>query len=299
MTIDWLVRDLIAVGGAIELFGATESRKSFLAMQFARAVATGTTFLGFDVPMRHRVLYVQYELTEQQIRFRSAPHANALADVYLPDDVQLGQLYNRARWQDMLDGIAQVQPGLLILDPLVTMVRNLNDGAQMAALLYTQLSTVCFQHGITVLVVHHPHKPPRDREGELIDEGVHAASGSDVVSWWAHTILQLRRHDKTRSTLLVKKCRDSYETSGIQLQLRWDDTAKVFIREADPAVRLKASMELIPPEGIAAAQWHRSVETTFGVARATTQEMFKRLLEHGDIEFTPGKGNTGTIHRKG
>ena len=58
----WLVRPLIPVGGRCNLYGDAKVGKSFAALQLASAISGGIPdWLGFDVPARGPVLYVQLD----------------------------------------------------------------------------------------------------------------------------------------------------------------------------------------------------------------------------------------------
>ena len=58
----WLVRPLIPVGGRCNLYGDAKVGKSFAALQLASAISGGIPdWLGFDVPARGPVVYVQLD----------------------------------------------------------------------------------------------------------------------------------------------------------------------------------------------------------------------------------------------
>ena len=65
-----MVDKVMTRGGVTTIAGSDGVGKSFLALQFALACATGTEFLGFKVNRPYKVLLVQFELSNSELRSR-------------------------------------------------------------------------------------------------------------------------------------------------------------------------------------------------------------------------------------
>src|SRR6185369_6087051 len=67
-----ILAPLLASDSAALVYGPSGIGKSFLALGVAWAVASGGSFLGWQAPRRHRVLYVDGELGAAELRERLA-----------------------------------------------------------------------------------------------------------------------------------------------------------------------------------------------------------------------------------
>ena len=65
-----MVDKVMTRGGVTTIAGSDGVGKSFLALQFALACATGTDFLGFKINRPYKVLLVQFELSNSELRSR-------------------------------------------------------------------------------------------------------------------------------------------------------------------------------------------------------------------------------------
>lgn len=80
--LEFVVNEVLPVGLTI-LGGAPKSGKSFLALDIAKAVASGTDLLGRYRSHQGKVLYITYEDTERRLQTRLRQKTNASDSVYL------------------------------------------------------------------------------------------------------------------------------------------------------------------------------------------------------------------------
>ena len=189
----WLVTGLWSEQAVGIVGGEPKCGKSFLALDLAVAVATGTPCLrSFPVAQPGRVLLYAAEDALPVVRRRlegiCAAAAWALPDldvhVITATTVRLDQATDRSRLEQT---IAQWKPRLLILDPFVRLHRIDENASGEVAPLLAYLRALQRQYQLAVLVVHHARKSAgRMRAGQ-------ALRGSSEFHAWGDSNLYLRR----------------------------------------------------------------------------------------------------------
>jgi len=163
-TAKWLVESLWAAEGVGVIGGTPKSCKTWLALDLAVAVASGSPALGrFPVPSAGPVLAYGAEDGPEQLRERLSAICRArnlcLADLDLflltVPSLRLDSALDRARLQATLE---RIRPRLLLLDPFVRLHRSdENSAADMAALL-GELRDLQRRHRLAIILVHHLRK---------------------------------------------------------------------------------------------------------------------------------------------
>jgi hypothetical protein len=189
----WLVQGLWSDQAVGILGGEPKCYKSFLALDLAVSVASGTPCLRrFAVRRTGPVLLFPAEDSLAVVRrrlegicsagdvdFQSLP-----VEVITAPTLRLDAPKDRER---LTNTVRALQPRLLILDPLIRLHRvDENDASQIAALLsYLRLLQRTFQ--VAVLVVHHARKDANStRPGQ-------ALRGSSELHGWGDSNLYMRR----------------------------------------------------------------------------------------------------------
>jgi len=192
----WLVEGLWAADGVGVIGGAPKCCKTWLSLDLAVSVASGTDALGrFHVPTPGPVLVYGAEDTPVALRDRIETIARArglgLADLDLGlivvDSLRLDVARDLARLRATLQERA---PRLIILDPLVRLHRtDENSAGEMSALL-GELRTLQREHHVAIALVHHARKngSPRGQDGQSL-------RGSGDLHAWGDSNLYLRRRD--------------------------------------------------------------------------------------------------------
>lgn len=189
----WLVTDLWSEEAVGIVGGEPKCCKSFLALDLAVAVASGTPCLRrFCVPHPGRVLLYAAEdaLHVVRLRLEGICAASRLSlekldvQVITAPTVRIDQPADRDRLEHT---IAQLKPRLLILDPFVRLHRVDENASGDVAPLLASLRELQRRHGLAVLVVHHARKGgARVRAGQ-------ALRGSSEFHAWGDSNLYLRR----------------------------------------------------------------------------------------------------------
>lgn len=213
----WLVEDLWTDQAVGILGGEPKCCKSFLALDLALAVASGTPCLR-RFPVRHAgpVLLFPAEDSLAIVRQRldgiaAAAHV-ALRE--LPLDVITAaalRLDLPGDQQRLTRTVQALQPVLLVLDPLIRLhQRDENDASQIAPLLGF-LRQLQRQFHLAVVLVHHAKK-----DGAALRPG-QALRGSSELHGWGDSNLYLRRQRDQLTLTVEHRAAPSLDPIPIQL----------------------------------------------------------------------------------
>ena len=189
----WLVTSLWSEQAVGIIGGEPKCCKSFLALDLAVAVASGTPCLRrFSVPHPGRVLLHAAEDALHIVRHRLEGIC-AAAGVALSDlDVQVitaptVRLDLEADRKALDETVAKLAPRLLVLDPFVRLHRIDENASGEVAPLLAYLRELQRRHGVAVIVVHHAKKGAGHiRAGQ-------ALRGSSEFHAWGDSNLSLGR----------------------------------------------------------------------------------------------------------
>jgi len=200
----WLVTGLWSEQAVGIVGGEPKCCKSFLALDLAVSVASGTPCLRrFVVPKAGRVLLYAAEDALHIVRRRLDGIA-AAASVTLADlDIQVItsavlRLDLDADRRNLAETVDRLRPRLLILDPFVRLHRIDENASGEVAPLLAYLRELQRRYGVAVLVVHHAKKSAGSvRAGQ-------ALRGSSEFHAWGDSNLYLRRRGDEELTLTVE-----------------------------------------------------------------------------------------------
>jgi hypothetical protein len=196
----WLVRDLWGAEAAGIIGGAPKCCKSWLGLDLAVSVASGTACLGrFEVEspgpavvfLAEDALSGVRERVAQLCRHRGLPLAGLDLHVVTAPGLRLDQPRDRRALDATLGAL---QPRLLLLDPLVRMHRlDENSAAEISELLGF-LRELNRRHHTAIVLVHHMAKRARRDPGQAL------RGSSDLHAWTDSACYLLRREQRLRLT---------------------------------------------------------------------------------------------------
>ncbi len=225
----WLIEGLWAEAAVGCIGGTPKSGKTWLALEMALAVASGTPCLGrFGVPQRGTVLLYAAEDTAAALRDRAVQLAMArnldlealavglITEPALRLDVPGHQLRLAAT-------VEKLKPKLLVLDPLVRLHRaDENSSSEISALLGF-LRGLQRAHGVAIAVVHHVRKSGAGQPGQ-------ALRGSGDLHAWGDSNLYLLRRKGGLVLHAEHRSHPSPEPFGIALV---SNPTRLEVREAE------------------------------------------------------------------
>lgn len=227
----WLIKGLWGAEAVGIIGGAPKSCKSWLALDMAVSVASGTASLGrFEVERPGPVVVFLAEDPLPQLRDRVAQicQHRGLALEGLPlhaITVPRLRLDVEADRSALEETLAALQPRLLVLDPLVRLhARDENASSDVAELLGF-LRGLNRKHEVAIMLVHHMAKRARRDPGQAL------RGSSDLHAWTDSACYLLRRADALR---LVVEHRASAPPEPLEVQLV-QDPCRLEVRGAEAA----------------------------------------------------------------
>jgi hypothetical protein len=217
-TSEWLIEGLWSAQAVGIIGGQPKCGKSFLALDLAVAVASGTPCLRrFPTRQRGAVLLYAAEDAAQVVRQRLQGIAHAAGVDFDTLDIhvitapilRLDQAEHR---QALRATVANLQPILLVLDPFVRLHAIDENVAGEVAPILAFLRSLQRSYQTAVALVHHA------RKGAAHERGGQALRGSSELHAWGDSNLYLRRHDQ--SLLLAIEHRAAPSTDRLQLVLK-------------------------------------------------------------------------------
>lgn len=191
----WLVRSLWPLAAVGILAGPPKATKTWLALDIAISVSSGTPCLGrFDVSKPGPVLLYLAEDSLASVRLRVegiCQHRGldlAQADLHFITTPAL-RLDRDDDKQRLFATVKLIRPRLLLLDPLVRIhACDENDAGAVSALLAT-LRQLQRAHDVAIALVHHTRKNGRGPQG-------YALRGSGDLYAWGDAYAYLTRRDR-------------------------------------------------------------------------------------------------------
>jgi hypothetical protein len=227
----WLVDELFTSASVGLLGGPPKAFKTFVAVELALAVATGTKAFGrFAVPDPGPVLFFGAEdpPPDLRIRFDGVARAHRLDLAKVPllllDIAQL-RLDDAGHLDRLRRTVALHKPRLLVLDPFVRLVAGLDENsAREVSAVLGSLRTLQREFDVTILLVHHMRKSPAAHPAQQL-------RGSGDFSAWLDSGLYLTRHGDDR--VLVVEHRSARAPAPFRLRLVPGDTPHLAIQDSD------------------------------------------------------------------
>lgn len=228
----WLIEQLWSAEAVGIIGGEPKCGKSFLALDLAVSVASGTSCLGrFPTARAARVLLFAAEdpLHVVRERLEGITAARAVDLDHLPLYV-ITAASLRLDHPDHCDRLAatieKVNPALLVLDPFVRLHAIDENAAGEVAPLLAFLRNLQRKHHLAVALVHHARKDAgRSRPGQ-------ALRGSSEFHAWGDSNLYLRRRDQ--SLRLSVEHRAAGSPDDLTLELATDPLA-LRVVDSSPA----------------------------------------------------------------
>jgi hypothetical protein len=285
-----LVTDLWSADAVGIVGGEPKCCKSFLALDLAVAVASGTPCLRrFSVPQPGRVLLYAAEDALHVVRSRLEGICAAAGiglrelDVHVitAPTLRLDLPADRGRLEQT---VADLAPRLLVLDPFVRLHRIDENASGEVAPLLAYLRELQRRHSLAVLLVHHAKKSGgRLRAGQ-------ALRGSSEFHAWGDSNLYLRRDGPNLTLTVEHRAAPSMPAIDLELVPRHDALAlEVLASTLSPTPASTSVDERITAALIDASQplSISQLRPLCRVRNATLYERLTALTAAGRLERRP------------
>lgn len=160
---NWLIKNYLELDSTTLLYGASGSGKSFVAVDMACSIATGTSWQGHDTE-EGAVFYIageghsgfkkRFRAWQQQnnVTLQGKPLFLSQTTIGLPDEAGLNKLIHEI---DLLVAETGHKPKLIILDTLARCLIGDENFAKDISGFIQALDTLRLKYGCCVLTVHH------------------------------------------------------------------------------------------------------------------------------------------------
>jgi hypothetical protein len=278
----WLIESLWSAEAVGIVGGEPKCCKSFLALDMAVSVASGTACLRrFAVPSPGRVLLYAAEDALHVVR-RRLEGICAAARVDLESlDLQVItasalRLDVPADRESLSETVAHLRPRLLVLDPFVRLHRSIdeNNSGEVAPLL-AFLRELQRLHNLAVVLVHHAKKgAAKARAGQSL-------RGSSEFHAWGDSNLYLRRSGEALNLSIEHRAAPSRTALPLGLQAHGDALALALedLQPSQPPSTATASAAERVEDALANSQSPLSVTAIREACRMRTQTVTACLAE--------------------
>lgn len=221
---DWLVRPLWARSAVGFLFGAPKSAKTWLGIDLAVSVASGTPCLDrFPVEDPGPVLVYLAEDPPHHVRARITALCEhrglAVSDLALHVITEPSfRLDLPEQLQRLRATLAKLRPRLLLLDPFVRLHRRSENDAQDISGILGDLREVQREFDVAVTIVHHARKRSTQSPGEAL------RGSSDLYAWVDSSAHMAKLEDGRQRLTLEHRSAPSPDPILLELTSRADGT---------------------------------------------------------------------------
>ena len=250
----WLVTGLWSEQAVGIVGGEPKCCKSFLALDLAVSVASGTPCLRrFVVPEAGRVLLYAAEDALHIVRRRLDGIAIAAGMMLANLDIQVItapalRLDLEVDRRNLAETVDRLRPHLLILDPFVRLHRIDENASGEVAPLLAYLRELQRRYGVAVLVVHHARK-----SGASVRAG-QALRGSSEFHAWGDSNLYLRRDGEELTLTVEHRAAPSSRPLVIELAHNGPALALEVVERARPVAVAIPSLDERVTAALAEAQ---------------------------------------------
>lgn len=254
---NWLIPDLVPVGGCGFISGIPKSMKSWLGLDMAISLSVGIEFLERKPHRPVNVIYIQQEDPASLVRDRHVTIASTKAPEHAPDAflrpsrgmlyivVQSGFTASDPGWQSWLDEqIRDHEVDLVIMDTLATVAGDVDTdkAVEVKARILNPLKQIARAHDCAMAIVHHNTKG-----GTNARAGQNMSGSGQIHAWadWGIYVTEKKEHNNQITMAVETKYTGtvtlSYEIQGLPDEYRptpvvTDAELAGAVRDALPAM---------------------------------------------------------------
>ncbi len=196
---DPVIAGLIDLCDKLAMFGKSKSYKTWLLMQFGGAVAEGRPFIGFEVPVARRVLFVNPEVRPHHMHRRLRMFAGAAGCDCLDNLFFLHTRGTGASWPDITEAALRVEAEVVLVDSIYKFQSGTENESDAWKELCFQMDVLCETTGALLAYSHH------DTKGTTADKAVvDRGSGSGVAGRDYDACIALSAHRELPETVVAE-----------------------------------------------------------------------------------------------
>ena len=215
-----LIGGVLRVGHKMIVSGSSKAGKSFLLMELALALASGSDWLGFNCK-NSRVLYVNLEIDPASCinRFKTIIDAKGI-DIKHADNITIWNLRGNALPMDKLVSklirrIKNQNYSAVIIDPIYKVITGDENNASEMGKFCNYFDKICSETGCSAIYCHH-HSKGAQGQKKAQDRG----SGSGVFARDPDAIIDLIQLDTTPEFVLKNAANENSTAWRVEGSLR-------------------------------------------------------------------------------
>ena len=246
---DQVLENVVDAGDKLVIIAPSKMRKTFFACQMAIALAAHSRFLGWRIPKKRKVLYVQFEVREHHCWRRIRNLARALGVNAKDIEDRLMILPARGLGLVGAEGLERIKeamrdfkPEVVMLDPLYKLAAGVENAAEDFKVLLNAFDKLAEETGAAIFYVHHDSKGAAG-DKDIRDRG----AGSNVLGRDYDACITLTGHASEPDAAVVEVLLRNYPPQD-PFTIVWDcrDGGYCF-RMADDVVPDKKTSKSKPP----------------------------------------------------
>lgn len=200
-----IIKKIIDVGDKLSIIGSSKQRKSFFLLQLCLCIASGKSFLSWQIPKPRSVVYVQLEIKAEHFhkRMTNLCHAANINTRDIQDRLHI--INGRGLGLSGAEGINRIltavegmNPEVIVIDPLYKIAEGTENAAEDMKSILSLFDQLSADTGAAIIFVHHDAKgTPGDRD--IRDRG----AGSNVLSRDYDACISLSAHAQNEDAMVV------------------------------------------------------------------------------------------------
>ena len=289
-----VIEGVVHLGGKMVLGGSSKSYKTWLLIDLAASVATGSVWFNGYPTRKGRVLYLNFELGASFFAKRVQGVCDERQLRIEPGMLSIWNL--RGHVADWAKLQAQITTGtyvLIIIDPTYKLLfnRDENKAGDIASLM-NEFEMVAVRTGAAVAFGAHYSKGNQSAK-----EPIDRIGGSGVFARDPDSILSFTRHEEPDCFTVEMNLRNHPPQNPFVV--RWEFPLFAIDSVLDPN-RLKQAggrprlatetqiLDLLDEKPLRAVEWQKLASEEFGIAPSTFYGMKRDLQERGHIQSITG-----------
>lgn len=181
-SVPYYLKDWLPKPGKMLIYGRGKAGKSFLALQLARCIGSGESFLNIPTT-QGRVLYLQFEMGASILQQRMRDTGQDYSEVYVGTTFAM-KLDTKSGREQLTSALSAVHPNVLILDPFYKLSQGEEDKSHDVREVFDALDTIIEVFDCSVVLFHHAGK-------ELSRGG----RGSSIFEDWPDAYIEAKGKD--------------------------------------------------------------------------------------------------------
>ncbi len=186
----YYIKDWLPKRGRCVIYAPAKAGKSFMVLQVARAIASGTPFLGFPTT-KGRVMLIQFELGAEVLQGRMIGTGKNYADVYVGTTFSL-KIDTDDGLRRIKEAATAIDPDVIIFDPLYKMMSGDENETSDMKKVVDNLDQLIEGWQCSIFLTHH--------SGKDVSKG---GRGSSVLEDWVDSYIEMKRISKQGEALKV------------------------------------------------------------------------------------------------